>query len=123
MLSPCMSSHEAAREPRGMKEDKGPPRAQSLQLELATLSFPASCVLHRHNIISAHGCRLLLVCSHKSASTDKPAEMWGAAQVSQEQPWQITHKQQGNTSPKKSKTKMPLLPQATAILRYVERRV
>lgn len=94
MLSPCMSSHEAAREPRGMKEDKGPPRAQSLQLELATLSFPASCVLHRHNIISAHGCRLLLVCSHKSASTDKPAEMRGAAQVSQEQPWQITHKQQ-----------------------------
>lgn len=89
-----------------MKEDKGPPRAQCLQLELATLSFPASSVLHRHNIISAHGCRFLLMCSHKSPSMDKPAEMWGAAQVSQEQPWQTRHEQQGSTSPKKSKTKM-----------------
>lgn len=90
-----------------MKEDKGLPRAQSLQLELATPSFPASSVLHRHNIISAHGCRFLLVCSHKSLSMDKPGEMWGAAQVSQEQPWQIRHEQQGNMSPKKSKTKTP----------------
>lgn len=104
LLSPCTRQHMS---PGGWRRTRVTPRAQPLQLELATLSFPASSVLHRHNIIPAHGCRFLLVCSHKSPSRDKPAEMWGAAQVSLEQPWQTRHEKQGNMSPKKSKRKTP----------------
>lgn len=49
--------------PGGTKGDRAPHGEQPLQLELAMLSLPELSVLHRHNIISAHGCRFLFVCS------------------------------------------------------------
>lgn len=51
---------------QGDKGGQGPHGSQPLQLELAMLSLPALSVLHRHDIISAHGHRFFPVCSHKS---------------------------------------------------------